>query len=190
MAITFAFGCLMIGDRILILNSKSRSKGFQWYFSFYLIFLAESEESHKDAILLLDEPGLHLHPTAQQELISFFDELAERNMLIYTTHSPFLLDGDHIERIRPVTEEESGHSRIAIDKWPSDSEDHFPAASGCWICNHARFVPTSQKYFSRGDIRLFLLAQLELNMPREEVERLCLTMSISFHVVERGLLDL
>ena len=45
-------------------------------------------EADKDAILLLDEPGIDLHPTAQQELISFFDELAERNMLIYTTHSP------------------------------------------------------------------------------------------------------
>ena len=56
----------------LDIELESRSKGFQWYFSFYLIFLAESEESHKDAILLLDEPGIHLHPTAQQELISFF----------------------------------------------------------------------------------------------------------------------
>jgi predicted ATP-dependent endonuclease of OLD family len=116
----------------LDIELESRSKGFQWYFSFYLIFLAESEESHKDAILLLDEPGIHLHPTAQQELISFFDELAERNMLIYTTHSPFLLDGDHIERVRPVTEEDSGHSRIAIDGWPSDRETIFPlqAAAG------------------------------------------------------------
>ncbi len=51
---------------------ESRSRGFQWFFSFYLVFLVESEEAHKDAVLLLDEPGLHLHPTAQQELIAFF----------------------------------------------------------------------------------------------------------------------
>jgi predicted ATP-dependent endonuclease of OLD family len=68
----------------LDIELDSRSKGFQWYFSFYLVFLAESDKSHKDAILLLDEPGLHLHPTAQQELISFFDELAKGNTLIYT----------------------------------------------------------------------------------------------------------
>jgi len=49
---------------------EGRSKGFQWFFSFYLVFLVESEEGHKDAVLLLDEPGLHLHPTAQQELIA------------------------------------------------------------------------------------------------------------------------
>ena len=62
---------------------ESRSKGFQWFFSFYLVFLAESDAGHKDAILLLDEPGLHLHPTAQQDLISFFEKLAENNQLLY-----------------------------------------------------------------------------------------------------------
>ena len=62
--------------------------------------VVESEEGHKDAILLLDEPGLHLHPTAQQELIAFFEKLAEKNQLIYTTHSPFLIDGEHLHRVR------------------------------------------------------------------------------------------
>ena len=111
---------------------ESRSKGFQWFFSFYMVFLVESDEGHKDAILLLDEPGLHLHPTAQQELIAFFETLAEDNPLIYTTHSPFLIDGEHIHRIRPVTEDETGHSRISVDSWPSDRETIFPlqAAAG------------------------------------------------------------
>lgn len=111
---------------------ESRSKGFQWFFSFYLVFLVESDEGHKDAVLLLDEPGLNLHPTAQQELIKFFEQLAESNMLIYSTHSPFLIDGEHIYRVRPVTEDDSGHSRISIDGWPRDRETIFPlqAAAG------------------------------------------------------------
>ena len=111
---------------------ESRSKGFQWFFSFYLLFLVESEEGHKDAVLLLDEPGLHLHPTAQQDLISFFEKLSEDNPLIYTTHSPFLIDGEHIHRVRPVTEDKTGHSCISIDGWPKDRETIFPlqAAAG------------------------------------------------------------
>lgn len=111
---------------------ESRSKGFQWFFSFYLVFLVESDEGHKDAILLLDEPGLHLHPTAQQELMAFFETLSEDNPLIYTTHSPFLIDGERIHRVRPVTEDETGHSRISVDSWPEDRETIFPlqAAAG------------------------------------------------------------
>ena len=111
---------------------ESRSKGFQWFFSFYLVFLAESDGRHKDAILLLDEPGLHLHPTAQQELMSFFENLSENNPLVYTTHSPFLIDGERIHRIRPVTEDDTGHSRISVEGWPQDRETIFPlqAAAG------------------------------------------------------------
>ncbi|MDE2981409.1 MAG: AAA family ATPase [Gemmatimonadota bacterium] len=111
---------------------ESRSKGFQWFFSFYLVFLVESDEGHEDAILLLDEPGLHLHPTAQQELMDFFETLSEDNPLIYTTHSPFLIDGERIHRVRPVTEDETGHSRISLDGWPKDRETIFPlqAAAG------------------------------------------------------------
>jgi predicted ATPase len=111
---------------------EARSKGFQWFFSFYLVFLVESEEGHKDAILLLDEPGMHLHPTAQQELIAFFESLSEKNQLLYSTHSPFLIDGDHLHRVRPVTEDESGHSHISVETWPKDRETLFPlqAAAG------------------------------------------------------------
>lgn len=111
---------------------ESRSKGFQWFFSFYLIFLVESDEGHRDAILLLDEPGLNLHSTAQQELIAFFEKLAERNQLLYTTHSPFLIDGENLHRVRPVTEDEAGHSTITAEIWPKDRETIFPlqAAAG------------------------------------------------------------
>ena len=111
---------------------ESRSKGFQWFFSFYLVFLDESHDGHKDAILLLDEPGLQLHPTAQKELIDFFEELSETNQIAYTTHSPFLVDGEHLDRVRPVVEDDSGHSYIPTENWPDDPETIFPllAAAG------------------------------------------------------------
>ena len=111
---------------------ESRSKGFQWFFSFYLVFLAESEGHHKNAVLLLDEPGLHLHPTAQQDLISFFEDLSTKNQLLYTTHSPFLIDGDHLDRVRPVQESDTGRAHITAGIWPQDRDTIFPlqAAAG------------------------------------------------------------
>jgi hypothetical protein len=65
-------------------------------------------------------------------LLGFFERLGERNQLIYTTHSPFLVDGEHIYRVRPVTEDSTGHSRIGADSWPKDRETIFPlqAAAG------------------------------------------------------------
>ncbi len=105
---------------------ESRSKGFQWFFSFYLVFLVESEEEHRDAVLLLDEPGMHLHPTAQSELLTFFEELANKNQIIYTTHSPFLVDGKRLTRVRAVSETEDGRSRVSTDFGPADRDTLFP----------------------------------------------------------------
>jgi len=70
---------------------EGRSTGLQWFLSFYLIFLVESADTHSGAILLLDEPGLSLHPLAQKDLSLFFENLAKTSQLLYTTHSPFMV---------------------------------------------------------------------------------------------------
>ena len=111
---------------------ESRGKGFQWFLSFFLVFAAESQGGMGDTIILLDEPGLSLHPTAQRELLAFFERLATQNQVIYTTHSPFLVDGDHLERVRPVFEEDNGRARILKGSWPAHPETVFAlkAAAG------------------------------------------------------------
>ncbi|MBS7565770.1 ATP-binding protein [Mucilaginibacter sp. Bleaf8] len=87
-----------------------RSTGLQWFISFYLIFLVESQEKHKDAILLLDEAGLTLHPLAQKDLAVFFDNLSSSNQIINTTHSPFIIDTSHIDRCRVVHMDRDGYT--------------------------------------------------------------------------------
>ena len=51
-------------------------------------------------MLLLDEPGLHLHPGGQKNLLERLDAYAKKNTLIYTTHLPFLVDLREPKRIR------------------------------------------------------------------------------------------
>jgi len=104
----------------------SRSKGLQWFYSFYLVFLVEAEEGHSNAILLLDEPGLHLHPSAQADLLGYFDSLAEDNQLLYTTHSPFMIDPDNLGRTRVVTEQADGTTAVSDVVWPRNREAIFP----------------------------------------------------------------
>lgn len=92
-----------------------RSTGLQWFISFYLIFLVESESQHKNAILLLDEAGLTLHPLAQKDLTQFFDGLAEKNQIINTTHSPFIIDTSNIDRCRVVYVDDNGYTVASSD---------------------------------------------------------------------------
>lgn len=101
---------------------ESRSTGMQWFFSFYLVFLVESELHHKNAILLLDEPGLTLHPSAQKDLFRFFEKLALKNQIIYSTHSPFMVDPNHLERVRSVYINASGKTSVSPDLRASEKE--------------------------------------------------------------------
>ena len=68
----------------------------------------DSEGTFEDCVLLLDEPGLHLHPGGQADLLERLDAYAQKNTLIYTTHLPFLIDLREPERIKVINQTESG----------------------------------------------------------------------------------
>ncbi|UFX41922.1 ATP-binding protein [Bradyrhizobium sp. 41S5] len=80
----------------------SRSRGFVWFFSF-LAWYSDVKRNGDKVILLLDEPGLTLHAKAQEDLLRYFEtELRGEHQLVYSTHSPFMIDPRHFERVRIV----------------------------------------------------------------------------------------
>ncbi|MCL2541319.1 MAG: AAA family ATPase [Nocardioidaceae bacterium] len=83
-------------------NFAQRSSGFRWFFSFLAAF-TEFETRKEPVVVLLDEPGLTLHARAQGDLLRFINErLATSVQVVYTTHSPFLVETDKIDRVRIV----------------------------------------------------------------------------------------
>jgi AAA15 family ATPase/GTPase len=117
----------------------SRSRGFVWFFSF-LAWYSDIKRDSKPVILLLDEPGLTLHAKAQQDLLRYFEtELKGNNQLIYTTHSPFMIDPTHFERVRIVqdksidtelnSEEENEGTKVLTDTFAATSDSLFPLQS-------------------------------------------------------------
>lgn len=97
-----------------------RSEGFRWLVSFFVVFHAQAKDDLKDAILLLDEPGLSLHALKQQEFRKTVSRLAEGNQVLYTTHSPFMVGSDELDLVRIVemTDRKAGtkvHTRLAVD---------------------------------------------------------------------------
>lgn len=79
-----------------------RSEGFQWLVSFFVVFFAEASSKHKNAVLLLDEPGGSLHGLKQREFRHTLSKLADTNQTIYTTHSPFLVGPDELDLVRVI----------------------------------------------------------------------------------------
>ncbi|MCG6195504.1 AAA family ATPase [Leptospira sp. FAT2] len=81
---------------------ETRSRGFVWFFSF-LAWYSDLKQKDSPLILLLDEPGLFLHAKAQEDLLNYFEsELKDKHQLIYSTHSPFMVNPKQFDRIRIV----------------------------------------------------------------------------------------
>ena len=104
-----------------------RSKGFVWFFSFLSYFSHLEETDSGDLIILLDEPGTALHAMAQKDFLRFMDErLSPRCQVLYSTHSPFMIDLDKLHRIRLVQDMDGVGTVISDDAVHNDRETVFP----------------------------------------------------------------
>ena len=130
------------GDKILVFvedefGAKAdppsrRSDGFRWFLSFYINFMSETKGELKNAVLLLDNPGWVLHPSGQKDLLDALEEIAKSNQIVITTHSPFLIDKNKLERIRIVKREADVGTKVYEKFWdsPYDSLQQIRVAIG------------------------------------------------------------
>ncbi len=86
---------------------SQRSKGQQWYLSFYVKIVARLQED-KPNVILIDEPGLYLHAKAQKDLLQVLMEHTKENPVMFSTHSPYLITGDNLENIRLIEKAADG----------------------------------------------------------------------------------
>lgn len=105
---------------------NERSKGFQWFFSFDVTLLYETKGTFKNAIILMGEPGLHLHAAAQRDLLKRIREYAKENQLIYTSHTPFMIDMERLDNIRVCGESIQHGTKVSADFYAADEHARFP----------------------------------------------------------------
>lgn len=118
---------IRVEDRrhMVSLPLQSRSKGFNWFVSFIVWFSMIQEDPTADYILLLDEPGLNLHASAQADLLRFIEKLSEDYQIIYTTHSPFMIETEHLDRVRTIVDTSKG-TKISESIEEDDPDTLFP----------------------------------------------------------------
>ena len=124
---------------------RQRSRGFIWFFSFLVWFDSVQHQlettkgaEERDFILLLDEPGLSLHALAQEDFLRYIDTLSERHQVLYTTHSPFMVHSDRLDRVRTVEDQDKIGTVISENVSGSDPRTIFPlqAALGWTIAQN------------------------------------------------------
>ncbi len=76
-----------------------RSDGAKHFLSLILSISIESHNKiRKNQLILIDEPEIHLHPSAIRDLREELLKIGKDNYLFVATHSPFLIDKKHKER--------------------------------------------------------------------------------------------
>jgi hypothetical protein len=90
------------------LYPKQRSRGVRWFLSFYLELMASASLGNKQLVLLVDEPGVSLHARAQEDVLKVFDDIRDRIQVIYTTHSPHLVEVNRLHRVLAVQRDDIG----------------------------------------------------------------------------------
>jgi predicted ATP-dependent endonuclease of OLD family len=89
---------------------EQRSRGFQWFLSFYLRI---NRYQNENVVLLIDEPGMNLHPMAQKNILKVMENKASPLMqILFSTHSPSLIDNQRLDRIRCVVKSKAKGSVI------------------------------------------------------------------------------
>jgi predicted ATP-binding protein involved in virulence len=84
------------------LYPKQRSRGVRWFLSFYMELKASANLRDKHMVLLVDEPGVSLHARAQEDVLKVFEDIKDKIQIIYTTHSPHLVEINKLHRVLAV----------------------------------------------------------------------------------------
>jgi hypothetical protein len=108
-------------------NVNDRSLGFRWFFAFLLFTqFRVARDGPRSVLFLFDEPASNLHAAAQKKLIEGFPEIARnQNMLLYSTHSHYMIEPKWLEQTFIVTNQsdEPDGSIVASASFDDESLD-------------------------------------------------------------------
>ena len=150
---------------------EEQSKGFQWFFSFDLHFMHDSEGTFEGCVLLLDEPGLHLHPGGQKDLLERLDSYAKKNTLIYTTHLPFLVDLREPKRIKVIKQTERG-AIVSDDLGGTQTDERLTLQAALGMSANQSYLVSKWNLLVEGVHDYWIITELSNIFEREG--RVCL----------------
>ncbi|MEQ8837405.1 MAG: AAA family ATPase, partial [Lacipirellulaceae bacterium] len=116
-----------------------RSSGLKYFLSYYIQYLGYQPEGRTPEILLMDEPDAYLSSQGQQDLLKLFDAFAHPEgsrppvQVVYVTHSPFLIDKNHAERIRVLEKGVSDEGTRVVRDVSKNHYEPLRSAFGAFV---------------------------------------------------------
>lgn len=116
-----------------------RSGGLRYFLSYFVQALAHrSVRPASGEILLMDEPDAFLSSSGQQDLLRIFQDFAlteesSNSQVLYVTHSPFLIDKNHSERIRVLDKGEGDEGTRVVSNAARNHYEPLRSAFGTFV---------------------------------------------------------
>jgi predicted ATP-dependent endonuclease of OLD family len=122
-------------------SADERSGGLKYFLSYFVQYLShEAPRSGGREILLMDEPDAYLSSTGQQDLLRIFEDFADPQdparigcQVVYVTHSPFLIDKNHGERIRVLEKGEGDEGTRVVRNAARNHYEPLRSAFGGFV---------------------------------------------------------
>ena len=118
---------------------SERSSGLSHFLSYYIQYLSYESKSIGPELLLMDEPDAFLSSQGQQDLMKIFDEFVSPRgnrpgvQVVYVTHSPFLVDKNHAERIRVLEKGENDEGTRVVRDAAKNHYEPLRSAFGAFV---------------------------------------------------------
>lgn len=116
-----------------------RSSGMSYFLSYFVQYRSHVATKHQE-ILLMDEPDTYLSMQGQQDLLRIFADFASPEepgvapiQVLYVTHSPFLIDKNHGERIRVLEKGDGDEGSRVVENAAKNHYEPLRSAFGAFV---------------------------------------------------------
>lgn len=118
---------------------SERSGGMSYFLSYFVQYLSHVPSGGQE-ILLMDEPDAYLSMLGQQDLLRIFTEFAipedpdkDPVQVVYVSHSPFLIDKNHGERIRVLEKGDGEEGTRVVSNAARNHYEPLRSAFGAFV---------------------------------------------------------
>lgn len=118
---------------------SERSSGMSYFLSYFVQYLSHKSPGHQE-ILLMDEPDTFLSMQGQQDLLRIFGDFVAPEdpskkgvQVLYVTHSPFLIDKNHGERIRVLEKGDGDEGTRVVENAARNHYEPLRSAFGAFV---------------------------------------------------------
>lgn len=148
-----------------IYTFKERSSGLKFFLSYYIQAKAmEMSSRNRNSIILMDEPDSALSILGQRNLLAVFESLVSPEssnqtcQLVYTTHSPYLINRNFPRRIRVVKKEDAEEGTQYIEQ--ARARRYEPVRTALGIDSAPSLFLGADNILLEGPTDQYLLAEI------------------------------